>query len=165
MDEVEADPRKTGEALEGNFLAFDAGTLNEQTCASRIETLTQRLADQRCERVRPQNAIDLDDPPPTIDEVKGYLAEVIEMITSGTREDQEAVTPVLVGPTIVKGRRSIRPSFILPTQKVRVPSRVVHPDIHNKNLAAEIEGPRIELSEVHSKVRRAGYRGSRLQMS
>ena len=52
-----------------------------------------------------------------MDEVKGYLAEVIEMIASGTCEDQKAVTSVLVGPTIVKGRHSIRPSFILPTQK------------------------------------------------
>lgn len=37
----------------------------------------------------------------------------------------------------------------------------VHPDIHNKNLAAEIEGPPLELSELHAKMRREGYRVAR----
>ncbi len=35
------------------------------------------------------------------------------------------------------------------------------PDIHIKNLVAEIEGLLIELTAGHSKVRRKGYRGSR----
>ncbi|HKX03449.1 MAG TPA: hypothetical protein VJX71_13175 [Methylomirabilota bacterium] len=86
------------------------------------------------------------DPPPTMDEVKGYLAEVIEMIASGTCEDQKAVTSVLVGPTIVKGRHSIRPSFILPTQKVRVLPRVVHPDLQNANCGAIVDGDPVELT-------------------
>lgn len=34
---------------------------------------------------------------------------------------------------------------------------LVHPDIHNANFDAEVEGPRIELSAGHAKVRRDGY--------
>ncbi|MHB8589794.1 MAG: recombinase family protein [Candidatus Dormibacteraceae bacterium] len=41
---VEADIRKTEEALERYFLAFEAGTMNESACASRVEALAQRLA-------------------------------------------------------------------------------------------------------------------------
>jgi hypothetical protein len=55
------------------------------------------------------------------------LVEIREMITSGTREDHKTLTSVLVGPTRVEGRHSIQPSFIVPTQKVRVLSRVVRP--------------------------------------
>lgn len=62
---------------------------------------------------------------PSRDEIETILAEVCDMIASGTREDHEAVTSVLVGPTRVEGRHSIQPSFIVPTQKVRVLSRVV----------------------------------------
>jgi len=65
--------------------------------------------------VRLQNAIDLDDPIPTPE----ILAEIRDMITSGTREDHKTLTSVLVGPIRVEGRHSIRPSFIVPTQKVR----------------------------------------------
>src|SRR5437588_13065571 len=63
--------------------------------------------------------------PPPIDEVDEILSEVWAMIATGTREDHKALTSVLVGPTIVEGRHSIQPSFIVPTQKVRVLSRVV----------------------------------------
>jgi len=41
----------------------------------------------------------------------------------------------------------------------------VHPDIHNKTLRAEIAGPRIELTDLHSKVRCEGYRDSRKRFS
>lgn len=122
---VEADIRKTEEALERYFLAFEAGTMSQNACADRIEALTKQLTDLRCDRVGLQNALDLDDRPPTIEEIADILAEVRAMITSGTREDHKALTSVLVGETRVEGRHSIRPSFIVPTQKVRVLSRVV----------------------------------------
>jgi hypothetical protein len=65
---------------------------------------------------------------PTRDEVEEILAEIRELIRSGTPEDHKTLTSVLVGPTIVEGRHSIQPSFIVPTQKVRVLSRVVPPE-------------------------------------
>ena len=102
--------------------------MEEQACAPRVERLTSKLTDLRCDRIGLQNAIDLDDPMPTRVEIEEILAEIRELITSGTREDHKTVTSVLVGPTIVDGRRSIRPSFIVPTQKVRVLSRVVPPE-------------------------------------
>ncbi len=64
---------------------------------------------------------------------------------------------MLVGPTIVEGRYSILPSFIIPTQKLRVLSRVVHPAFHNKNLCGFVEAPLITLAAVHAKARRSGY--------
>ena len=154
---VEARIAETERALERYFLAFEAGTMNEQACASRVGTLTQGLADQRCERVRLQNAIDLDDPLPSIEEVKPFLAEVVEMLKSDSRADHKTVTSALMGHTIVKGRHSVRPAFIVPTQKVRVLSRVVHPALHNKNLLTFLNGREIVLAARHSKVRRLGY--------
>jgi hypothetical protein len=85
------------------------------------------------------------------------LAEIRELITSGTREDHKALTLVLVGPTMIEGRRGIQPSFSVPTQKVRVLSRVVHPAFHNKNLCGVVKAPAINLVPTHSKVRRGGY--------
>ncbi|HVC77130.1 MAG TPA: hypothetical protein VND96_11530, partial [Candidatus Micrarchaeaceae archaeon] len=41
---VEADIRKTEEALERYFLAFEAGTMDEHACASRVKAQSQRLA-------------------------------------------------------------------------------------------------------------------------
>src|SRR5438105_6672954 len=38
-------------------------------------------------------------------------------ITSGSREDHNALTSVLIGPTLVEGRHSIEPSFVVPTQR------------------------------------------------
>jgi hypothetical protein len=80
------------------------------------------------------------------------------MITSGTREDHKTLTTVLVGPTRVDGRHSIQPSFVVPTQKVRVLSRVVHPALHNKNLLTVLNGREIVLSGRYAKIRRVGYR-------
>ncbi len=124
---VEADVSKTEEALERYFVAFEAGTMSEQACAGRVERLTAQLTDLRCDRVGLQNAIELDEHLPTRAEVEEILVEIREMITSGTLEDHKTLTSVLVGPTRVEGRHSIQPSFIVPTQKVRVLSRVVPP--------------------------------------
>jgi site-specific DNA recombinase len=125
---AEADIRKTEEALERYFLAFEAGTMDERACSQRVERLTSKLTDLRCDRIGLQNAIDLDDPMPTRDEIDDILAEIRDLITTGTREDHKTLTSVLVGETIVEGRHSIEPSFIVPTQKVRVLSRVVPPE-------------------------------------
>ena len=124
---AEMDIRKTEESLERYFLAFEAGTLSEATCAGRLESLTRKLSDLRCDRVGLQNAIDMEDPIPSRDDIEEILAEIRLMITEGTRADHKTLTQALVGHTPVEGRQSIRPSFIVPTQKVRVLSRVVRP--------------------------------------
>ena len=124
---VETAIRKTEESLERYFVAFEAGTLDEATCAGRVETLTRKLSDLRRDCVGLENAIDLEDPPVASEEIEEILAEIRFMITKGTREDHKTLTQALVGPTAVEGRHSIRPSFIVPTQKVRVLSRVVRP--------------------------------------
>jgi hypothetical protein len=102
--------------------------MNEQACSGRVERLTSQLADLRADRGRLQNAIDLEEHVPTREEIDENLAEIREMITSGTREDHKTLTSVLVDPTRVEGRHSIQPSFIVPTQKVPVLSRVVPPE-------------------------------------
>ena len=124
---VERDIRRTEESLERYFLAFEAGTMDEAACTRRVEALTQKQSDLRCDRVGIQNAIDLEDPLPAREEIEAILAEIRLMITEGTREDHKTLTQALVGHTPVEGRHSIRPSFIVPTQKVRVLSRVVRP--------------------------------------
>ena len=125
---VESDVRKIEESLERYFVAFEAGAMDEAACAGRVETLTRQLSDLRCDRVGLQNAVDLEDQPPTREEIEEILAEIRGMITKGTREDHKTLTQALVGHTPVEGRHSIKPSFIVPTQKVRVLSRVVPPE-------------------------------------
>ncbi len=122
---VETEIRKTEESLERYFMGFEAGTINEAACAGRVETLTRRLSDLRCDRVGLQNAIDLDDPIPSREEIEEILAEVRMMLTEGTLADHKALTQALVAYTPVEGRHSIRPQFMVPTRKVRVLSRVV----------------------------------------
>ncbi len=87
--------------------------------------MTSKLTDLRCDRVGLQNAIEIEDTMPPRGEIEEILAEIRELITGGTREDHKTLTSVLVGPTIVEGRHSIQPSFVVPTQKVRVLSRLV----------------------------------------
>jgi site-specific DNA recombinase len=122
---VETDIRKTEESLERYFVAFEAGTMDEATCADRVETLTRKLSDLRCDRVGLQNVIETEAQLPAREEIEEILAEIRLMITDGTREDHKTLTQALVARTVVEGRHSIRPSFIVPTQKVRVLSRVV----------------------------------------
>ena len=76
-------------------------------------------------RIRLRNAIDLEEHVPTREEIEENLAEIREMITSGTREDHKTLASVVVGPTRVEGRHSIQPSFILPTHRFEFLSRVV----------------------------------------
>jgi hypothetical protein len=131
---------------------------HEQACSARVERLSAQLADLRADRVGLQNAIDLEEHVPTRQEIEDVLAEIREMITSGTREDHKTLTSALVGPIRVEGRHSIQPWFIVPTQKVRVLSRLVLPGLHNKNLSALVKTAEIKLSSRHAKVRRGGYR-------
>jgi site-specific DNA recombinase len=122
---VETDIRKTEESLERYFLAFEARAMTEAACAGRVEALTKKLSDLRCDRTGLQNAIDLEEPVESREQIEEVLAEIRLMITDGTREDHKTLTQNLVGYTAVEGRHSIKPWFIAPTQKVRVLSRVV----------------------------------------
>jgi len=47
---VETDIRKTEESLERYFLAFEAGSMNEQACAGRVDAMTQRSAELAAHR-------------------------------------------------------------------------------------------------------------------
>ncbi|MHB8689487.1 MAG: hypothetical protein ACYDB4_20240, partial [Candidatus Dormibacteraceae bacterium] len=122
---MESDIGKAEESLERYFLAFEARTMTEAVYAGRVEALTKRLSDIRCDRTGLQNAIDLEEPVESREQIEEVLAEIRLMITDGTREDQKIPAQHLVGYTPVEGRHSIKPSFIAPTQKVRVPSRMV----------------------------------------
>jgi hypothetical protein len=124
---VETDIRTTEESRERYFLALEAKTMIEAAGAGRVEALTKKLSDLRCDRTGLQNAIDLEEPVESREQIEEVLAETRLMITEGSREDHKTLTQNLVGPTSVEGRHSIKPSFIAPTRKVRVLSRVVPP--------------------------------------
>lgn len=62
-----------------------------------------------------------------------------------------------MGPTRVEGGHSIQSSFNVPTQEVRILSRVVHPGFQNGNLVPFLYSEPIALAGRHVKVRRTGY--------
>ncbi len=88
--------------------------MDEHACASRLETLTKRLSDLRCDRVGLQNAIDLDAHLPSREEVEATLAEVRDMTTAGTSADHK----ILTQPSSGQGawRAAIRSNPVLRTQ-------------------------------------------------
>ncbi|MGH2746045.1 MAG: recombinase family protein, partial [Thermoleophilaceae bacterium] len=83
LGRVDAELRKTGDALGRYFAAFEAGTMAERDCAGRIAELSRRLGglEARSEELD----VDADEAPEplTDDEVRALQAQVREVIEIG----------------------------------------------------------------------------------
>ena len=125
---AETEIKKTEEAVERYFLAFEAGTMPQRQCGQRIEALGQKLADLQCRRKELQEQMTVDEPhqfDPL--EVAATLADIRQALEEGTPQQQKALLQALVAEVKVDSREAIYPTFRVPQGGVRLLSRVVDP--------------------------------------
>ena len=122
---LEAELRKTNDALERYFRAFEEETLPAAACGSRIQELTEKL--RGLEARREELALEQEDAPEPLSEadLAGLVAQVREVVTEGDRRQQKALLQAYVQEIKVVSREEIYPFFFVPA--VRPPSGSVPP--------------------------------------
>jgi site-specific DNA recombinase len=122
---LEGELRKTDQALDRYFRAFENGTMPEQACAPRIADLTKRLTElqSRRDELAAENA---DEPEPLgDDDLHALQAHVAQVIAGGDPAARKALLQALVDEIRVQSRDEIYPFFTLPA--VRPPYGSVRP--------------------------------------
>ena len=112
LERIEAELRRTDEALGRYFAAFEAGTLAERDCAGRIAELPPRL--RGLDARREELAVDADEAPEplTADELQALQAHVREVIEAGDPPARKALLQALVEEIrVVAAPRSTRSSL------------------------------------------------------
>ncbi len=122
---LEAELRKTNEALERYFRAFEEETLSAAACGSRIQELSGKL--RGLEARREELQLDDEDAPEPLSEadLAALVAQVREVVTEGDRRQQKVLLQAYVQEIRVVSREEIYPFFFVPT--VRPPSGSVPP--------------------------------------
>jgi site-specific DNA recombinase len=122
---IEAEARRTDDALNRYFAAFEAGTMTERDCAGRIAELSRRL--RGLEARRAELAVDEGEAPEPLgkEELRVLQANVREVIETGDPPARKALLQALVEEIRVVSRAEIYPSFSLPA--VRPPSGSARP--------------------------------------
>ncbi|MDP9277143.1 MAG: recombinase family protein [Actinomycetota bacterium] len=122
---LEAELRKTNEALERYFRAFEEQTLPAAACGSRIEELTEKL--RGLEARREELSLEDEDLPEPLSEedLQALAAQVREVVEQGDRRQQKALLQGLVQEIKVISREEIYPFFFVPA--FRPPSGSVPP--------------------------------------
>jgi site-specific DNA recombinase len=122
---LDAEMRKTDEALDRYFRAFENGTMPEQACAPRIANLTKRLSELQARR--DELAADSADTPEPLseDDLHALQAHVAQVIADGDPSARKALLQALVDEVRVQSRDEIYPFFTLPA--VRPPYGSVRP--------------------------------------
>lgn len=112
---VEIEIRKTEEALERYFLAFEAGTLPERRCGERIDALGQKLSELQDRRRHLQEQQTAEEVPGwEPEELDALLGEIRGAIEDGTPQKQKALLQALVAEVRVDSREAIYPFFRVP---------------------------------------------------
>ena len=133
---IDAEIRKTEEAIERYLLAFEAGTIPEATCGQRLRTLGAKAAEQRARKTELAAALQdaqADELGP--EQLDALHARIRETITRGQPNEQKSLLQALVHEVRVEGRQAIRPVFKIPSssalpapgEKVRAMSGSVPP--------------------------------------
>ena len=122
---IDAEAKRTGEALDRYFRAFEEGAMPESACAPRIDELSGKLRGLKARREE-LGAEEPEDREPLSDEdIALLVAHVREVIAGGDAPTRKALLQSLVEEIRVVSRAEIYPSFSLPA--VRPPSRSVPP--------------------------------------
>jgi site-specific DNA recombinase len=122
---VEAELRRTEEAIQRYLLAFEAGTLADTDLAPRVQALTVKTAELQHRQAELTAAIDQIAAQPPSQAILAHLRERIhEAVTRGPMPAKKALVQALVHEIRVEGRDAIIPTFRVPTlaepgQKVR----------------------------------------------
>ncbi len=123
---VEGQIRKAESALDRYFNAFESGSMNEATCASRVQKLASDIAALNTRRAELTD--ELSDAAPDLpsandlDELKDELLTALE---AGSHAQRKALLQTLVAEIRVKDRSWIQPVFYVPI--FRPPSGSVPP--------------------------------------
>jgi site-specific DNA recombinase len=124
LDSVTSELRSTEDAIERYLLAFEAGTLPEATCSSRVHTLGSKLATLK-QRHADLAAIveDAPDLAPTEQDLDVHREQIRQAIHAGDIRARKQLVRKLVHRVDAAGRANIQPIFKIPNppsnQKVR----------------------------------------------
>jgi len=123
---VESEIRRSEEALDRYFHAFESGKMPEDLCGHRIEDLGEKLRALRARHAELTAAIDEDQlTGPSPAELEAFRAEIRQAIEAGLVARRKAVLQELVAEVRIESRRVIRPTFRPPLRRVRDLSRLV----------------------------------------
>src|SRR5262245_36220571 len=126
---VQAEIRRSEEALDRYFNAFEAGKMDDDLCRPRIEALTERLRALRARNSELGYAIEEEEltrrSPEERDALRGRIRGAID---HGPVTLRKAVLQELVAEVRIESRRVIRPTFRLPLRGVRELSQMVPPE-------------------------------------
>lgn len=120
LEVVEGEFRKTEEATERYFRAFEAGSMPEAQCAPRLQALSEEIAELRCRKADLQQATDREPlPQPTADDLASIRDKVKEAIESDSAPERKGLLQALFAEVRVQNRSEIYPVFQLPRGGVR----------------------------------------------
>ena len=120
---VGADIRRTEDALDRYFRAFESGTMAESVCAPRVQALSERLRGLHARRRELTEAIeDQHMVSPTRPELEALREAIYIGITSGPDTQRKALLQDLVVEVRVHSRTAIVPVFRLPFNAPSGPS-------------------------------------------
>jgi site-specific DNA recombinase len=123
---VGADIRKSEDALERYFNAFESGKMSESACGSRIEALGERVRALRARHAELTAAVEEEQlTGPSPEELEALRARIRDAIEDGPIARRKAVLQELVAEVRVESRRVIRPTFRLPLRAVLTLSQMV----------------------------------------
>jgi site-specific DNA recombinase len=146
LNVVAAEIRKTDEALDRYFNAFETGSMGEETCRPRVERLAERLRGLRARQAELTAAIEDEQViGPDPGQVEKLKARIREALLDAPSERRKAILQELVAEVRVEGRACIRPTFRLPLGVCTV-SGMVHPGSQNTNPAATLRAGPIDLA-------------------
>ena len=123
---VQAEIRRTEEALDRYFNAFETGKMSEDLCRPRIEALAEKLRGLQSRHAELTAAMDDEElTAPSTDELEKMRATVQHAIEHGPNTLRKAVLQQFVVEVRIESRRVIWPTFRLPLGGVRELSRMV----------------------------------------
>ena len=112
LDLVEKELSKAEEAIERYFLAFEAGTMSENTCGQRVQTLGDKIATLHSRRAVLAAELDADQQPTVTEaDLQALRHRVEHTITHGVPDAQKGLLQALVADIQVESRNAVRPYF------------------------------------------------------
>lgn len=162
---VEKKITKTESGLERYFRAFESGSLREDKCTSRIQTLTLELTELKARGEELANDLNAEAPkPPDENDLTALRQEIESALQEGSLPQRKAILQRFVEEVRVTDRTHITPVFRVREVLAQLCGSV-DSGLHNTNLfdagSYLVEGPKVALTERHAKVRREGYRRQR----
>jgi site-specific DNA recombinase len=158
---TDTESAKATEAIERYLGAFEAGTLTEAQCGTRLSKLGTKVSDLRSRREELMTAMDQASAEvPTDAELTALRAHIDDALANGAIPARKALLQALVYEVRVESRDKVVPWFRVrggEPKKVRALGGKSPPASQNANLDPVVEGPAIILPARHAELRREGH--------